>query len=134
LEPSWKDLSKTVNPSLTSGMTSPFDLTYFRGSNSLGIDSDGICDHVAKRFLFQSNSKRSREEGPYNTVLAWLLSAVNVLSEEDEEESNPRSGQGAIFYELCAPIGNRNTAVFHIKIPILTQSTTWFSFLSAAFT
>ena len=81
-------------------MTSPFDLTSFRGSNSLGIDSDGICDHVAKRFLFQSNSKRSREEGPYNTVLAWLLSAVNVLSEEDEEESNPRSGQGARGYFL----------------------------------
>ena len=78
-------------------MASPFDLTSFRGYNSLGVNSNGICDHVAPLFSFVSNSKRSREEGPYDTALSWLFSAVNALAEEDEEESNARlAGEWAV--------------------------------------
>jgi hypothetical protein len=58
LEPSRKeDLSTTVNPQWTSGMTSSFDLASFPGSNSLGIASDGICDRVATLFCFKLTPK-----------------------------------------------------------------------------
>jgi hypothetical protein len=65
------DLPKNVNPPSTSGMVSPFDLTSFRASNSHGINSNGICDHADALFSFQTNSKRSREEDIFNTVVGW---------------------------------------------------------------
>ena len=47
-------------------MASTFHLTSCRGSNSLGINPNRLCDHIATIFPFQSSS---REEDPYDTVI-----------------------------------------------------------------
>ena len=86
LEPISNDLSKVVNSQSTSGMASPFDLTSFRASNSLGINSNGIYDHVDALFSFQTNSKRSREEGIFFTVLRWHRKKLDFLTRKSSDE------------------------------------------------
>ena len=68
-------------------MPSPFDLTSsFQGFKLFGIKRYDICDNDKAVFVLQICKKRSREEGPYDAMLARLLDGAKTLLADDEEE------------------------------------------------
>ena len=92
---SWHNSSKSVTPFSKSGMASPFDLTSFPGFKSFGIERDDVCDDDGAVFALQMSNKRSREEGPYNAMLARLLDGAKLLlADEEDEEYDTSRNQG----------------------------------------
>jgi hypothetical protein len=67
-------------------MSSPFDLTSFQGFKSFVIERDDVCNNDGAVFALQICEKRSREEGPYDAMLARLLDGAKALLAEDEDD------------------------------------------------